>query len=110
MSSTGVRTVDTSEFDTIRFQWNGQRQARVYIRLNCLSTEFSRIKGVKGIQLRYATARPPGAPPRRLRDWRERGGGGKRSLVGRAQLNSPDSLARVAVMRRRMPRQCPSRV
>ncbi|RKP10161.1 CP2 transcription factor, partial [Thamnocephalis sphaerospora] len=36
----------------VRFRWSGQRGATVQVRFNCLSTEFSRVKGVKGIPMR----------------------------------------------------------
>jgi len=56
IASVGIRSVDASEFDTVRFQWSGQRGAKALVRLNCLSTEFSRSKGVKGIHLRCAAS------------------------------------------------------
>jgi transcription factor CP2-like protein len=43
---------DTPDFDRVRFYWIGKRGATVLIRFNCLSTEFSRVKGVKGIPMR----------------------------------------------------------
>ncbi|EIE84386.1 hypothetical protein RO3G_09096 [Rhizopus delemar RA 99-880] len=36
----------------LAFRWNGSIGATIYIKFNCLSTDFSRIKGVKGIPLR----------------------------------------------------------
>lgn len=39
-------------FDKISFSWNTRIGAKIYIRFKCLSTDFSRIKGVKGIPLR----------------------------------------------------------
>lgn len=39
-------------FDKITFDWNGKYGAKIYVRFKCLSTDFSRIKGVKGIPLR----------------------------------------------------------
>ncbi|KAJ1842878.1 hypothetical protein LPJ70_003628 [Coemansia sp. RSA 2708] len=50
--SIGVISADNKQFDRVVFQWQGQRGAKVMIRFNCLSTDFSRIKGVKGIPLR----------------------------------------------------------
>ncbi|KAG0223887.1 grainyhead-like [Actinomortierella wolfii] len=51
-TSTGVFDIQTRTFDRISFKWNGAAGAKVMIRFNCLSTDFSRIKGVKGIPLR----------------------------------------------------------
>ncbi|KAF9971622.1 grainyhead-like [Actinomortierella ambigua] len=51
-TSTGVFDIQTKTFDRISFKWNGAAGAKVMIRFNCLSTDFSRIKGVKGIPLR----------------------------------------------------------
>ncbi|KAG2224932.1 hypothetical protein INT45_010881 [Circinella minor] len=48
----GVHNVEANYFDSISFQWNGKAGASISIRFNCLSTDFSRIKGVKGIPLR----------------------------------------------------------
>ncbi|KAJ2879605.1 hypothetical protein H4R27_005211, partial [Coemansia aciculifera] len=50
--STGVVAAESKQFDRVTFQWHGRRGAKVMIRFNCLSTDFSRIKGVKGIPLR----------------------------------------------------------
>ncbi|KAI9480007.1 CP2 transcription factor-domain-containing protein [Coemansia mojavensis] len=50
--SIGVLSAENRRFDRVTFQWQGQRGAKVMIRFNCLSTDFSRIKGVKGIPLR----------------------------------------------------------
>ncbi|KAJ2480963.1 hypothetical protein EV174_003591, partial [Coemansia sp. RSA 2320] len=50
--SVGVLSAETKQFDRVTFQWQGRRGAKVMIRFNCLSTDFSRIKGVKGIPLR----------------------------------------------------------
>ncbi|KAJ2673099.1 hypothetical protein GGI25_004852 [Coemansia spiralis] len=50
--SIGVVAKETKQFDRVTFQWQGRRGAKVMIRFNCLSTDFSRIKGVKGIPLR----------------------------------------------------------
>ncbi|ORY07437.1 CP2-domain-containing protein [Basidiobolus meristosporus CBS 931.73] len=51
-ASTGVKNVDCPTFDKVTFQWNGRKSAKIYVKFNCLSTDFSRIKGVKGIPLR----------------------------------------------------------
>ena len=48
----GIHNVQCDYFDRITFDWHGKRGAKIYIRFNCLSTDFSRIKGVKGIPLR----------------------------------------------------------
>ncbi|KAJ8657444.1 hypothetical protein O0I10_006746 [Lichtheimia ornata] len=48
----GVKDVVTSCFDRVTFKWDAKVGATVSIRFNCLSTDFSRIKGVKGIPLR----------------------------------------------------------
>ncbi|KAJ1813136.1 hypothetical protein LPJ75_003322, partial [Coemansia sp. RSA 2598] len=50
--SIGVLAAENKQFDRVTFQWQGRRGAKVMIRFNCLSTDFSRIKGVKGIPLR----------------------------------------------------------
>ncbi|KAF9908761.1 grainyhead-like [Linnemannia zychae] len=44
--------VQSKTFDRISFKWNGKAGAKLMVRFNCLSTDFSRIKGVKGIPLR----------------------------------------------------------
>lgn len=44
--------VQSKTFDRISFKWNGKTGAKLMVRFNCLSTDFSRIKGVKGIPLR----------------------------------------------------------
>ncbi|KAI7876855.1 CP2-domain-containing protein [Lichtheimia hyalospora FSU 10163] len=48
----GVKDIVTSCFDSVSFKWDAKAGATVSIRFNCLSTDFSRIKGVKGIPLR----------------------------------------------------------
>lgn len=50
--SSGIYNVQCPEFDRVVFEWNGKRGATIHVRFNCLSTDFSRIKGVKGIPLR----------------------------------------------------------
>lgn len=50
--SNGAQAIECRRFDRISFKWNGKLGASVHIRFNCLSTDFSRIKGVKGIPLR----------------------------------------------------------
>lgn len=51
-SSSGILEVQSKTFDRISFKWNGKAGAKLMVRFNCLSTDFSRIKGVKGIPLR----------------------------------------------------------
>ncbi|KAF0366344.1 CP2-domain-containing protein [Gigaspora margarita] len=51
-ASTGISNVETKTFDRVQFRWNGKKGAKIFVRFNCLSTDFSRIKGVKGIPLR----------------------------------------------------------
>ncbi|KAF9129459.1 grainyhead-like [Mortierella sp. 14UC] len=51
-SSSGMMEVQSKTFDRISFKWNGKAGAKLMVRFNCLSTDFSRIKGVKGIPLR----------------------------------------------------------
>ncbi|ORX94309.1 CP2-domain-containing protein [Basidiobolus meristosporus CBS 931.73] len=51
-ASTGIKNVECNSFDRVSFQWNGRKSAKIYVKFNCLSTDFSRIKGVKGIPLR----------------------------------------------------------
>ncbi|KAI8071200.1 CP2 transcription factor-domain-containing protein [Gongronella butleri] len=53
--SSGIQQVECQRFDRITFKWHGHMGANVMIRFNCLSTDFSRIKGVKGIPLRLCT-------------------------------------------------------
>ena len=48
----GIHNIKFSSFDRITFDWNGRYGAKIFVRFNCLSTDFSRIKGVKGIPLR----------------------------------------------------------
>ncbi|GAN04441.1 conserved hypothetical protein [Mucor ambiguus] len=50
--STGISNLRFPSFDKITFDWNGKYGAKIYVRFKCLSTDFSRIKGVKGIPLR----------------------------------------------------------
>ncbi|KAL9542594.1 hypothetical protein MBANPS3_008539 [Mucor bainieri] len=50
--STGISNLRFPSFDKIAFDWNGKYGAKIYVRFKCLSTDFSRIKGVKGIPLR----------------------------------------------------------
>ncbi|EPB81590.1 hypothetical protein HMPREF1544_11682 [Mucor circinelloides 1006PhL] len=50
--SSGAQAIEGRQFDRVSFRWNGKLGASVHIRFNCLSTDFSRIKGVKGIPLR----------------------------------------------------------
>lgn len=50
--STGVLNVKYPSFDRIDFYWQGRNGAKLSLKFHCLSTDFSRIKGVKGIPLR----------------------------------------------------------
>lgn len=50
--SNGVYNIECPYFDGISFRWNGKAGVSINIRFNFLSTDFSRIKGVKGIPLR----------------------------------------------------------
>ncbi|KAI8047136.1 CP2 transcription factor-domain-containing protein [Gilbertella persicaria] len=50
--STGITELSFPSFDKIMFNWNGSHGAKIFVRFRCLSTDFSRIKGVKGIPLR----------------------------------------------------------
>lgn len=50
--SIGIHNVRFPSFDRISFDWNSRLGAKIFVRFNCLSTDFSRIKGVKGIPLR----------------------------------------------------------
>ncbi|KAI8146869.1 CP2 transcription factor-domain-containing protein [Fennellomyces sp. T-0311] len=47
-----IHNLQCEYFDRVTFNWHGKRNAKIYVRFNCLSTDFSRIKGVKGIPLR----------------------------------------------------------
>ncbi|CAG8507354.1 5832_t:CDS:2 [Funneliformis caledonium] len=51
-ASSGISNVEIKAFDRVQVQWNGKKGAKIFVRFNCLSTDFSRIKGVKGIPLR----------------------------------------------------------
>ncbi|KAI8641275.1 CP2 transcription factor-domain-containing protein [Parasitella parasitica] len=50
--SVGISNLKFPSFDKISFDWNGKYGAKILVRFKCLSTDFSRIKGVKGIPLR----------------------------------------------------------
>ncbi|KAJ2557741.1 hypothetical protein EV175_001162 [Coemansia sp. RSA 1933] len=50
--SVGVENSENKQMDRVSFRWHGQRGAKVAIRFNCLSTDFSKLKGVKGFTLR----------------------------------------------------------
>lgn len=52
--SSGLIEPQCDTFDRVSFTWNGRQGAKVLLKFNCLSTDFSRIKGVKGIPLRIA--------------------------------------------------------
>jgi transcription factor CP2-like protein len=64
-ASTGIKNVDAKTFDRVTFEWNGRKGAKIYVKFNCLSTDFSRIKGVKGIPMRINMAsKDPSYPDR----------------------------------------------
>lgn len=50
--TTGIYNINYVSFDKVTFDWHGRFGAKIYVRFHCLSTDFSRIKGVKGIPLR----------------------------------------------------------
>jgi len=47
-----ISEVDSGNFNSIKFTWNGRKNATLAIKFNCLSTDFLKSKGVKGVQLR----------------------------------------------------------
>jgi hypothetical protein len=57
--SSGLIDPQCDAFDRVSFTWNGRHGAKVLLKFNCLSTDFSRIKGVKGIPLRIAAETYP---------------------------------------------------
>ncbi|SAM03805.1 hypothetical protein [Absidia glauca] len=57
--SMGIRNLRYTSFDKIMFDWHGQQGATIFVRFHCLSTDFSRIKGVKGIPLRVCLTHQP---------------------------------------------------
>ncbi|KAI9313872.1 CP2 transcription factor-domain-containing protein [Dichotomocladium elegans] len=52
----GAFNIQCQFFDRISFRWNGKAGASICLRFHFLSTDFSRIKGVKGIPLRLHIA------------------------------------------------------
>ncbi|KAI9259892.1 CP2 transcription factor-domain-containing protein [Sporodiniella umbellata] len=52
VQSVGLLDVSLTDFDKVTFTWNTSLGAKIYVRFKCLSTDFSRMKGVKGIPLR----------------------------------------------------------
>ncbi|XP_012692134.1 grainyhead-like protein 3 homolog [Clupea harengus] len=48
---TGISNVDEVAFNALSFVWNTNEEAKVYIGINSLSTDFSAQKGVKGLPL-----------------------------------------------------------
>jgi hypothetical protein len=50
--SVGISDLSFPSFDKVTFKWRGHYGAKLFVRFKCLSTDFSRIKGVKGIPLR----------------------------------------------------------
>ena len=57
--STGISDLTFPSFDKITFKWNGSYGAKLMVRFKCLSTDFSRVKGVKGIPLRAQMSSQP---------------------------------------------------
>ncbi|KAI8334830.1 CP2 transcription factor-domain-containing protein [Chlamydoabsidia padenii] len=55
----GIRNIRYPSFDRIVFDWHGRHDATVFVRFHCLSTDFSKIKGVKGIPLRICLSYHP---------------------------------------------------
>ncbi|RKP39333.1 CP2 transcription factor-domain-containing protein [Dimargaris cristalligena] len=51
-SSYNITIIDDSQFDRVTFNWSGTDVARLSIRFNFLSTDFTNLKGIKGIPLR----------------------------------------------------------
>ncbi|XP_053365249.1 grainyhead-like protein 3 homolog isoform X1 [Clarias gariepinus] len=47
----GVSNVDEVAFNALSFIWNTNEEAKVYVGINSLSTDFSSQKGVKGVPL-----------------------------------------------------------
>ncbi|KAI0244711.1 hypothetical protein L0F63_004098 [Massospora cicadina] len=54
--SAGVVDCDLGQFDRATIKWIGRSGARILVKFNCLSTDFSRIKGVKGIPMRVCAS------------------------------------------------------
>ncbi|KAG1457421.1 hypothetical protein G6F56_006608 [Rhizopus delemar] len=50
--SSNIYNIKYNSFDKISFDWHGRFSAKISVRFHCLSTDFSRIKGVKGIPMR----------------------------------------------------------
>ncbi|KAM9355356.1 grainyhead-like protein 3 homolog [Pholidichthys leucotaenia] len=48
---TGISNVEEVAFNALSFVWNPSEEAKVYIGINSLSTDFSAQKGVKGLPL-----------------------------------------------------------
>ncbi|KAJ1926148.1 hypothetical protein IWQ60_004049 [Tieghemiomyces parasiticus] len=51
-ASVNITVVDDRYFDRISFTWRGPELARVALQFNFLSTDFTNLKGIKGIPLR----------------------------------------------------------
>ncbi|KAJ8002521.1 hypothetical protein DPEC_G00159770 [Dallia pectoralis] len=47
----GIGQVEEVAFNALSFTWNPSEEAKAYVRINCLSTDFSNQKGVKGLPL-----------------------------------------------------------
>ncbi|XP_007902420.1 grainyhead-like protein 3 homolog isoform X2 [Callorhinchus milii] len=50
-SANTVSCVEEVAFNALSFVWDSNKEAKVYIGINCLSTDFSSQKGVKGLPL-----------------------------------------------------------
>ncbi|EMP28042.1 Grainyhead-like protein 3 like protein [Chelonia mydas] len=46
-----VQHIDEMAYNALSFVWNANEEAKVFIGVNCLSTDFSSQKGVKGVPL-----------------------------------------------------------
>ncbi|XP_063079208.1 grainyhead-like protein 1 homolog [Engraulis encrasicolus] len=49
--SLGVSNIEEIAFNAISFTWNTEDEPKIYVSVNCLSTDFSPQKGVKGLPL-----------------------------------------------------------
>ncbi|XP_043573622.1 grainyhead-like protein 3 homolog isoform X1 [Chiloscyllium plagiosum] len=50
-SNNTINCVEEVAFNALSFIWDSNKEAKVYIGINCLSTDFSSQKGVKGLPL-----------------------------------------------------------
>ncbi|KAL2081996.1 hypothetical protein ACEWY4_021814 [Coilia grayii] len=49
--SVGMGNIEEIAFNAISFTWNTQDEPKIYVSVNCLSTDFSSQKGVRGVPL-----------------------------------------------------------